>query len=268
MCGIAGQLRFDGASVDGLLVRDMCDAIVHRGPDDSGYYVNGAIGLGSRRLSIVDVAGGHQPVTNEDATVWVVFNGEIYNFRELRKGLCERGHTLSTQSDTEVIVHLYEDFGVDCVKYLNGMFSFALWDVSRHRLFIARDRVGEKPLVYALDERRLTFASEISAVRVDGTVPRTVELSALDLYLKYMYVSGERTMLKSIRRLPPGSYLLCEDNHVTIKRYWDVNFRPDYGLSEPDAVAQVRSLLEDSVRRRLIADVSIVPFLAVELIRA
>ena len=240
----------------------MADAMSHRGPDDRGTFVSGSIGLGHRRLSIIDLAGGHQPLGNEDNTIRIVFNGEIYNFPELRDFLLAKGHRFRTNSDTEVIVHLYEEHGVDCLRHLNGMFAFALWDAPRQRLLLARDRLGKKPIVYALSESSLSFASEISALLQDPSVEREIDLEALDLYLALTYVPSPWTMIKSIRKLPPAHYLTCERGVTKIERYWDVKFEPRANVSEAQAADEIRSLLEDSVRRRLISDVPLGAFLS------
>ncbi|MEZ4867715.1 MAG: asparagine synthase (glutamine-hydrolyzing) [Caldilineaceae bacterium] len=262
MCGIAGKVTFTGAPVAGELIHAMCDGIAHRGPDESGVYVKGVVGIGNRRLSIIDLAGGHQPICNEDETIWIVFNGEIYNFLELRELLVKKGHRFKTNSDTEAIVHLYEEYGVDCLQHLNGMFAFAIWDEAHQRLLLARDRLGKKPVVYALTKQALTFASEIHALLQDGTVPRRLDLEALNLYLTLLYVPSPWTMLKDVRKLPPGHYLLWEQGEITIKRYWDVKFNPHPNYSEAEAIAEIRALLEDSVRRRLISDVPLGAFLS------
>lgn len=262
MCGITGKLDLTGASVPGQLIRAMCDAIAHRGPDDWGMYVKGPIGIANRRLSIIDLAGGHQPICNEDETIWIVFNGEIYNFLELRESLVKKGHLFKTNTDTEAIVHLYEEYGIECLQHLNGMFAFAIWDQANQRLFLARDRLGKKPLVYALTENALTFSSEIQSLLKDPTVPRTLDLEALDLYLTLLYVPSPWTMFKGVRKLPPAHYLLWEKGEVRISRYWDVKFNPRSNYSEAEAIAEIRALLEDSVRRRLISDVPLGAFLS------
>lgn len=262
MCGIAGCVNFDQASVSETLIRAMCDAIAHRGPDDHGIYARGPVGLGNRRLSIIDLAGGHQPISNEDGKIWIVFNGEIYNFLELREALQKKGHLFKTRSDTEVIVHLYEEHGVECLQYLNGMFAFALWDESRRCLFLARDRLGEKPLVYSLRPDGLTFASEIQAVLCDPAVPRELDLQALDLYLALLYIPAPWTIFKAIRKLPPAHYLVCEDGQTRIERYWQADFGRKTALTMEEAAKAVRELLADSVRRRLISDVPLGAFLS------
>src|ERR1700723_4651534 len=197
MCGICGKLEFDrNASVGAPLIRTMLDTIRHRGPDDQGVYVSPQVGLGHARLSIIDLAGGHQPLSNEDGTVWIVFNGEIYNYKELREGLLARGHRFKSESDTEVIVHLYEEYGTDCVQKLRGMFAFALWDAAKRTLFLARDRVGIKPLYYYRGKSFFSFSSEIKAILTDPAVDREVDPKIIDRFLTYYYVPGAETLLR------------------------------------------------------------------------
>ncbi len=262
MCGIAGKLNLSLSPASPPVIQAMCDGIAHRGPDDWGLYVRGPVGLGSRRLSIIDLEGGHQPISNEDETIWIVFNGEIYNFPELRQELVQQGHLFRTNTDTEVIVHLYEEHGVDCLQHLNGMYAFALWDEPRQRLFVARDRLGEKPLVYSLRPDGLTFASEIQSVLRDPEVLREFDLQALDLYLTLLYIPAPWTIFKHIRKLPPGHYLLAENGQVTIQRYWQLDFGHKTALSTAEAGEAILHLLEDSTRRRMISDVPLGAFLS------
>jgi len=220
MCGIAGKLNNDrNKQVEAGIVRAMCQTIVHRGPDDEGIYVDGPVGLGMRRLSIIDIAGGHQPISNEDGTVWVVFNGEIYNYRELRPNLEARGHRFVTNSDTETIVHLYEEYGPDFVHHLRGMFAIALWDKARETLLLVRDRLGIKPLYYAALSDRLVFGSELKALLADG-VSREIDRQALNDYLAYNYVPGPRTIFSAVKKLQPGHRLIARRGHVTVESYW------------------------------------------------
>ena len=198
MCGICGKLIFDrAASVPPALLKAMADAIHHRGPDDEGYYTSGPVGLGFRRLSIIDLSTGHQPISNEDGTVWIVFNGEIYNYLELRQLLLAKGHVLKTKTDTEVIVHLYEEFGAGCVEKLRGMFAFAIWDDRSKVLFLARDRVGIKPLYYWLSDHSIIFGSEIKAIMADPEVRREVDPAMIDRFLTFLYVPGEETLTET-----------------------------------------------------------------------
>jgi len=255
MCGIVGKLNLNSNPVDESLLRRMCALSVHRGPDDEGILLDGALGLGMRRLSIIDVAGGHQPMSNEDDTVWLVCNGEIYNFPELRAELEDQGHHFFSRSDVEVIVHLYEELGEHCVGRLNGMFAFALWDARRRRLVLARDRLGEKPLHYVLTDQGLLFASEIRPLLEDPSVGRQVDLLALQQYLRLWYVPAPRTMFESIRKLPPAHILVCENGQVRLERYWNLDFSQKLVLSEAEWSERILDLLEDAVRTRLVSDV-------------
>src|ERR1044071_3718343 len=231
MCGIAGIVSKDrGARIDGAPVRAMCDAIVHRGPDDEGIYAQGPVGLGMRRLSIIDLAGGHQPIFNEDRSIWIVFNGEIYNFPELRRELLAKGHHFSTNSDTEVIVHLYEEHGSECVQKLRGMFAFALYDERRRRLLLARDRLGIKPLHYALVNGRLFFGSEIKAILAAAPELNDIDRHALLQYVYFGYIPDPVTAFAPIKKLPPGHILEFENGKITLRQYW--NF-PKYGTHHP-----------------------------------
>jgi asparagine synthase (glutamine-hydrolysing) len=234
----------------------MANTIEHRGPDDEGFHISGQVGLGFRRLSIIDLIGGHQPLTNEDGTVWIVFNGEIYNYEELRSDLLHRGHKFKTKSDTEVIVHLYEEYGEKCVEKLRGMFAFAIWDDRQKMLFLARDRVGIKPLYYWTDGKSLIFASEIKAILADPQVKREVSAAMIDRFLTFYYVPGDETLLKDIHKLSAGSYLSVRDGKVQVRSYWDLHFSPS-NLSLRQAEEQLMALLEESVRLHMIADVPV-----------
>jgi asparagine synthase (glutamine-hydrolysing) len=257
VCGICGKLNFDvNAEVQPELIRAMADTIEHRGPDDEGFHVSGQVGLGFRRLSIIDLSGGHQPLANEDDTVWIVFNGEIYNYEELRKDLLSRGHKFRTKSDTEVIVHLYEEYGEQCVEKLRGMFAFAIWDDRQRKLFVARDRVGIKPLYYWADSKSLIFASEIKAILADRQVVREVCPAMVDRFLTFYYVPGDQTLLKGIQKLSPGCYLTVKDGKVQVRSYWDLHFEPS-NLTVGQAEEKLMALLEESVRLHMIADVPV-----------
>lgn len=263
MCGIAGILNFQsGAPIDGSLLAAMADAIRHRGPDEEGYYADGEVGLAARRLKIIDLATGRQPIRNEDGTVWAVFNGEIYNYRDLRTSLRAGGHHFYTDTDTETIVHLYEDHGLDCVTHLRGMFAFALWDARRKRLLLARDRVGEKQLYYAITDGSVVFGSEIKCLLKNPAQKRAIDSVALRDYLTYLYVQGERTIFEGIRRLPPGHVLVCENGHTSVRRYWDLRPRPHRGAREEDIVAEFRERFAEAVRLRLVSDVPLGAFLS------
>lgn len=262
MCGIVGCFHFDDKPVDERLIRRMNERIIHRGPDDDGFFFNGRVGLGSRRLSIIDLSGGHMPLSNEDGSVWITFNGEIYNFLELREELLRQGHVFKTRSDTEVVVHLYEQYGVDCLKRLNGMFALAIWDKPRQRLFLARDRLGKKPLVYAHLPWGVAFASEIAALMQNPDIPRELDYQALDLYLTMMYIPSPMTIYTAVRKLRPAHYLLAEKGQVTIERYWDIPYGQKQPRSEEQAIEELRALLTDAVQRRLISDVPLGAFLS------
>jgi len=259
MCGICGKLNFEPeARVESVLIRAMLDTIRHRGPDDEGVYLAGQVGLGHRRLSIIDLNSGHQPISNETGSIWIVFNGEIYNYRELRSFLLSKGHVFKTQTDTEVIVHLYEEIGPQCVEKLRGMFAFAIWDENKKSLFLARDRVGIKPLYYCLTKKSLLFGSEIKAILADPTVDREIAPDIIDRFLTFLYVPGEETLLKGISKLAPGHYLVLKDGRAEIRQYWDLQFqKPERTLSIKDAEGQLMSLLAEVVEQHMIADVPV-----------
>lgn len=205
MCGICGKLNFErNHRVSPELIRGMLDTIRHRGPDDEGTYFGSQVGLGHRRLSIIDLSTGHQPLSNEDGSVWIVFNGEIYNYQELRVFLLGKGHTFKTQTDTEVIIHLYEELGPQCVEKLRGMFAFAIWDENTKTLFLARDRVGIKPVYYWHDGRSLVFASEIKAILADPAVEAVIAPEVIDRFLTFLYLPGQETLFKNVLKLPPA----------------------------------------------------------------
>ena len=242
------------------LIETMCRTLAHRGPDDEGTFIANGVGLGSRRLSIIDVAGGHQPIHNEDRSIWIVFNGEIYNCRQLRALLEKLGHGFYTRTDTETIVHAYEEFGDECVKYLNGMFAFAIWDGSRRRLFLARDRFGIKPLYYAVVNKQLVFASEMKALLEHPSIERRIDFVALNEYLSFEYVPTPRTIFKGIRRLPPGCRLVFSEGGLQIERYWDMSLakserRPP--VSWREYKDRLRQKLREAVEKEMISDVPI-----------
>jgi len=256
MCGIAGIADSPSRPVDPTTIHRMCQAIVHRGPDDEGIFVKDGIGLGMRRLSIIDLSGGHQPVFNEDRSVWIVFNGEIYNFPDLRRELEARGHRFYTHTDTEVIVHLYEDYGSECVQKLRGMFAFALYDERQNRLLLARDRLGIKPLHYAFHDGRLLFGSEIKSILAVAPELAEVDRHALLQYFYFGYVPDPKTAFSSIQKLPPGHLLEFSQGKFAVQKYWDF---PQYGThsprSEEECLEQLESLLAEAVKIRLISDV-------------
>jgi asparagine synthase (glutamine-hydrolysing) len=255
MCGIAGRVTTGAEPPERELVERMSAELVHRGPDSCGFHFAESIGLASRRLAIIDVPGGDQPIANEDGSVVVVMNGEIYNFKELREQLVERGHRFATGADTEVLVHLYEDRGRDLVRELRGMFAFALWDGRRRRLLLGRDRVGKKPLLYWRGpDGGLTFASELAALLEDGRIKRRADPRAIDAYLTLLYVPHPLSAVQGVSKLPPASTLVWEDGRIDVTRYWRLDYsRKDSG--SPDEVAErVREHLEDAVRVRLLSE--------------
>jgi len=264
MCGIAGKLTLRrGETVSQALLENMCNTIAHRGPDDAGYYTNGCIGLGHRRLSIIDVDAGHQPISNEDGTVWVVFNGEIYNYIELRDSLIAKGHRFRTSTDTEVIVHLYEEQGDQFVTALRGMFAIALWDDRHKQLILARDRVGKKPLYYAHNpESGLVFGSEIKAILQDPEISRALEVQALDAYLSLLYVPHTLSMFKGIKKLPPAHILICSQDKVVIKEYWDLIFQVQGERTLNDYLEELEQVFNEAVKVRLRSDVPLGAFLS------
>jgi asparagine synthase (glutamine-hydrolysing) len=240
----------------------MGHAVAHRGPDDEGRHCDDGIALGMRRLSIIDVAGGHQPIANEDRTVWVICNGEIYNFKELRNRLESRGHAFRCNSDTEVIVHLYEEYGFEFVKQLRGMFGLALWDKRHRRLVLARDPLGEKPLYVRRDAKRLLFASEIKSILEAGDVPRRLNFRALQEYLALGYVPAPLTLFEGIEKVLPGHYLVVENGKIQDREYWDIAFDEEEKCSEEEWVERIRDKFLESVRMRLMSDVPLGAFLS------
>jgi asparagine synthase (glutamine-hydrolysing) len=256
MCGIAGAVNSERGGVEAATIHRMCQSIVHRGPDDGGIFVKDGAGLGVRRLSVIDLAGGHQPVFNEDQTVCIVYNGEIYNFPELRLELEARGHRFYTHTDTEVIVHLYEEMGGDCVQKLRGMFAFAIYDTRNRRLLLARDRLGIKPLHYSFADGRLLFASEIKSMLAVAPELATIDQRALWQYMYFGYIPDPSTAFVPIKKLPPGHVLEFEGGRVSVEKYWDL---PEYGTyqarSEEECLQELEHRLVEAVRIRLIADV-------------
>jgi asparagine synthase (glutamine-hydrolysing) len=259
MCGIIGFINSDRRQPAlKHIAHTMNDALVHRGPDDEGFYFNGHVALGMRRLSIIDLAGGQQPISNEDNSVWVVFNGEVYNFQSLREGLLKRGHSFRTQSDTEVIVHLYEEYGDELVQHLNGMFGFALWDERRQRLLLARDRMGEKPLYFTHSTQAFVFASELKSLLLHPSVERRLNLLALRKYLQYEFVPSPYSMIRNVWKLPPAHRLIFENGRYRQERYWQLSYDAErLQLSEDEAAEEVRRRLREAVRLRLAADVPV-----------
>ena len=267
MCGICGLVRTaKGAAFSRNLIAEMCATIVHRGPDDEGVYVDDRAGLGNRRLSIIDVKGGHQPLSNEDGSVWIAYNGEAYNFAGIRDDLKSRGHVFSTRSDTETMVHAYEEWGAPAfLERFRGMFAFALWDKRKETLFLVRDRIGIKPLYYTqLPDKTIVFGSELKTILAHPAVKREVEPRALDLYLTLEYVPAPLSMFKNIFKLPAGHYLAWKDGRVEVKKYWDLEPNPE--PARPVSLAAVQDelydLLKESVKLRLVSDVPLGAFLS------
>ncbi len=252
MCGIAGYASPEKRTP---LLRALCDGLRHRGPDDAGYFEAPGIGLGMRRLSIVDLSGGHQPMANEDGSVVVVFNGEIYNYVELRAGLVERGHRLTTHSDTETLVHLYEEHGLEMLNFLRGMFAFALWDARKGRLFLARDRLGKKPLNYFLSGSGIVFSSELAPLLDQRLAAWEIDPAALAAYLQFGYISAPRTIVRQLHKLPPAHYLTWQNGAVEVQRYWAFTQKPKTRRTHQEALVEVREKLDESIRLRLRSDV-------------
>jgi len=264
VCGICGKLYFDHQR---MVTEDeivpLRDEMIHRGPDDKGIYLKGSVGLGHRRLSIIDIEGSKQPLANEEETVWIVFNGEIYNFQELRKDLVAKGHKFRTKGDTEVIVHLYEEYGEDCLEKLNGMFAFALWDERKEKLFLARDRLGVKPLYYWIGNDAFIFASEIKSILKDAHVDRKVNYLALGSYLSFRHVYGDQTLFNGINQLLPGHKLIVSgDGKLSFTKYWDLKIDHIQTWKASEAIERLSELLTSSVEMRMISDVPIGAFLS------
>ncbi|MCL6600892.1 MAG: asparagine synthase (glutamine-hydrolyzing) [Alicyclobacillus macrosporangiidus] len=257
MCGLCGMIGKAGQPVDEMVLRRMNDVLVHRGPDDEGYFTHDNVGLGFRRLSIIDIQGGHQPLCNEDQTVWLVFNGEIYNYGPLREALRQRGHRYATHSDGEVIVHLYEERGIECVRELRGMFAFALYDVRSRELFLARDPFGIKPLYYADLPQQFLFASEVKSLLASHRIEPKVHAQSLWNYFTFQYVPDPDTMWEGIRKVPPAHYLRWKDGQVSLHRYWRAEFHPDESRPLSYFVEGIREKLRESVKLHTQADVPV-----------
>jgi len=268
MCGICGKISSNGAVSEGL-IRKMCEVLKHRGPDNEGCMLfdlpsnNITIGLGHRRLSVIDLSpAGHQPMCNEDRTIWIVMNGEVYNFLELRDELEKKGHRFKSHTDTEAILHLYEEKGIECLGDLRGPFAFSLWDSKRERLFLARDRIGKKPIYYRYKNQTLTFASEIKAILQDPGVSVEVNRSAVTDYLSYGYVPTPESMFKGIMKLPPAHFMIYEKGNIRIEKYWELDFSKKIKLSENEYCDRILDLLEEATRLRMISDVPLGAFLS------
>jgi len=263
MCGIAGTLNFDGEKINPDLLRQMITMIRYRGPDDINVYTAGPMGLAHARLSIIDLEGGRQPMHNEDKSLWITFNGEIFNYVELRKELVGKGHRFRTQSDTEVLLHLYEEKGEDCVRELNGQWAFAVWDEKARRLFLSRDRMGVRPIFYTVTDRAFVFGSEIKTVLAHPDVGREMDLRALDQIFTFWYTLPPATIFKGIQELPPGHSMTVEDGKVRIRRYWQPGYGRNSGLvTEQDYADRLVELLVDATRLRLRSDVPVGAYLS------
>ncbi len=257
MCGIAGYVSTEHETDRSPLLRALADALRHRGPDDEGFFVEPGVGLAMRRLSIVDLACGQQPIANEDGTIHVICNGEIYNYVELRAGLQARGHRLTTSGDVETLVHLYEEHGVEMLRHLRGMFAFALWDSRKRQLFLARDRLGKKPLNYVVANGALTFCSELAPLLDAKLAPWEIDPNALAAYLQFGFISAPRTIVRQIQKLPPAHYLLWSEGRMEVHRYWEFKQSPKLECSYAEALDQVRAKLDESLRLRLRSDVPV-----------
>jgi asparagine synthase (glutamine-hydrolysing) len=262
MCGICGILNYDGAPVSDKLLLEMNDTMMLRGPDDSGHYIEVGLGMAMRRLSIIDLEGGHQPICNEDSTIHVVLNGEIYNYIELRQDLENLGHRFKTKSDTEVLVHLYEEYGTDAVKHLNGMFAFAIWDSPRKRLWVVRDRLGIKPLVYFKSQKGFVFASTLEALACHPDFKKEVDHDSLLLYFMLSYVPTPRTIWTKAKKLPPGHWLLVENNQVRIEQYWSLKPHIHTERNQQFFVEGIQAIIKDSIDLHSRSDVPVGTFLS------
>ena len=266
MCGITGKIYLDSSNnIDAHELKKMTDSIYHRGPDDEGFYINKNIGLGFRRLSIIDLSTGHQPLANEDESIWIVFNGEIYNYKELQDDLITKGHIFKTKSDTETIVHLYEQYGVDCVKHLRGMFAFSIWDNNKKQLFCARDRFGIKPFYYYTDNEKFVFGSEIKAILSANNIDKTLSNDALNSFFAFGYITSDLAIYRQIKKLQPAHYLILSFKNnptIEINKYWDIRFEPDHSKSEKQWAEEIEASLSEAVKLHMISDVPLGAFLS------
>lgn len=263
VCGIVGIVHKD-SRVNPVLLRSMADSVSHRGPDDSGFFFSrdGNVGFGFRRLSIIDLATGHQPMTNEDESVWVMLNGEVYNFQEFRRGLVSKGHVFRTNSDTECVVHGYEEYGTGVFAKLNGMFAIAIWDDKAKKLILARDRAGEKPLHYFSDGSTFVFGSEIKSLLLHPKISKDINLGAIDEYFAYGYIAAPNSIYEGIAKLRPAHYLVYQDSKVTVNSYWEIDSSKQFSGSYDDAKVELYQLLNDAVRIRMASDVPLGAFLS------
>ena len=264
MCGIAGCFNKNDQKLDDRVLKVMTRSLVHRGPDEEGYYINnqGNVGLGHRRLSIIDLATGQQPLCNEDGSIWISFNGEIYNFQSLIKELEEKGHIFRTKSDTEAIVHAYEEWGINALHKLRGMFAFVIWDENKKQLLLARDRVGKKPLYYFDDPKRLLFGSEIKAILEAPEVSKQIDYTSLYDYLSLLYIPAPKTIFKSIKKLPAGHWAIVTADSIKVESYWDLSFCPDMNLSESQMTEDLLNIFDEATNIRMISEVPLGAFLS------
>ncbi len=267
MCGICGLINYKQGRIEEGVLKKMCAAMHHRGPDDEGFYINNkitpAIGLGHRRLSIIDLSSeGRQPMPNEDKTLWIVFNGEIYNYPELRLELIQKGHCFSSHTDTEVVIHLYEEYGKDCLKYLRGMFAFAIWDEKDGSLLLARDRIGKKPLIYTQANGVFCFASEFLPLLASNAAGKEINYDAINYYLSFGYIPGPLTIYKNVFKLPPAHLLILKGAQLKIEKYWHLDYSPKINISEDEAAEEVLRQLMEAVKIRLHSDVPLGAFLS------
>ena len=268
MCGVCGVLNYDRSRIHEDLLMRMCQTMRHRGPDDVGVYVDNSVsgpcvGLGHRRLRIIDLSqAGHQPMSNEDKTVWIVFNGEIYNFNELRDELLKKNHFFKSCTDTECVIHLYEEYGEECVKRLHGMFAFAVWDRKNETFLMARDRVGKKPILYYHKGNRFCFASEFCALLENNFISREINLESIDYYLTFGYIPAPLTIYNNVFKLPPAHTLVIKNNTLKVKKYWELNYKDKIKISEQEAAFEVLRLLKEAVKVRLVSDVPLGAFLS------
>jgi asparagine synthase (glutamine-hydrolysing) len=267
MCGITGEIFLDKErQIDPYVLEKMSDSIYHRGPDDKGIYIKKNVGLGFRRLSIIDLNTGHQPLSNKDNSIIIVFNGEIYNYLEQGELLKKKGYQFKTTTDTEVILYLYEEYGTDCLQYLRGMFAFAIWDDKKQQLFCARDRFGIKPFYYYFDNEKFLFGSEIKAIMAEGNIDRTISSEALDFYFAIGYVTGDLSIYRNIKKLRPAHFFLLSFKNnkasLVINKYWDINFDPDYSKSEKQWIEEIDACLTETVKLHMISDVPLGAFLS------
>lgn len=264
MCGICGIINYNSVGkVKEDCLRAMTNKMIHRGPDDAGVYVKENIGLGHRRLKIIDLTeAGRQPMSNEDGTIWIVLNGEIYNYKELRQGLTDKGHAFKSHTDTEVVIHLYEEYGVECIKYLRGMFAFGIWDEKEKLLLLARDRIGKKPLLYSYKDGVFCFASEFSSLLESGFIKKEINYEAIDYYLTFGYIPAPLTIYKDVFKLLPAHRLILKDKKVSLERYWSIDVTKKIKVSEEDASSEIIRLLKEAVKIRLYSDVPLGVFLS------